>query len=122
MKIRFTTLLIVLIALLMTACTGGSGVAPEATDAPTAEPTDAPAITDEPTEVATTEPTEAAVEGFPVTVVDGLGNEVTVDAPPQRIASVTLGTDEILLDLVGPERLVGITYLASDETTSNIAT
>ena len=63
----------------------------------------------------------AAEEAFQATVVDGLGTEVTLDARPQRIASMTLGTDELLLDLVGPERLAAVTYLASDATTSNIA-
>ena len=41
--------------------------------------------------------------------------------PPQQIASVTLGSDEILLDLVGPDRLLGVTYFATDPTISNIA-
>ncbi len=63
-------------------------------------------------------PTE---EPFSASAVDGLGNEVTLNAKPQRIVSMTLGTDEILLDLVGPERLIAVTYLAADATTSNIA-
>lgn len=63
----------------------------------------------------------AGEEAFSVTVTDGLGNEVTLDARPMRIASATLGTDEILLDLVGPERLIAVTNLASDPTISNIA-
>lgn len=58
---------------------------------------------------------------FPRAVVDGLGREVTLDAPPQRIASVTLGSDEILLDLVGPERLLGVSYFADDAQISNIS-
>jgi iron complex transport system substrate-binding protein len=67
---------------------------------------------------ATPSPTE---EPFSAAVTDGLGAEIALSAKPQRIVSVTLGTDEILLDLVGPDRLVGVTYLASDATTSNIA-
>ncbi|WP_119066092.1 ABC transporter substrate-binding protein [Aggregatilinea lenta] len=58
---------------------------------------------------------------FPRTVVDGLGREVTLDAPPQRIASVTLGSDEILLDMIGPERLIGVSYFADDPQISNIS-
>ncbi|NLF76462.1 MAG: ABC transporter substrate-binding protein, partial [Chloroflexi bacterium] len=58
---------------------------------------------------------------FPRTVTDGLGRELTLDAPPERIASVALGSDEILLALVGPERLLGVTFLASDPAISNIA-
>jgi iron complex transport system substrate-binding protein len=67
------------------------------------------------------QPAQEVEEPFSVTVTDGLGNEVTLDAKPVRIASATLGTDEILLDLVGPERLVALTYLASDEAISNVA-
>ena len=58
---------------------------------------------------------------FPRTVVDGLGREVTLDAPPQRIASVSLGADEILLPLVGPERLLGVSYMAANPAISNVA-
>jgi iron complex transport system substrate-binding protein len=57
---------------------------------------------------------------FPRTVIDGLGREVVITAPPQRIASVTLGSDEILLDLVGPERLLGVSYFATNPAVSNI--
>jgi iron complex transport system substrate-binding protein len=57
---------------------------------------------------------------FPRTVIDGLGREVVIPAPPQQIASVTLGSDEILLDLVGPERLLGVSYFAKDPAISNI--
>jgi len=71
--------------------------------------------------LAPTQEPAAAGGDFPLTVTDALGNEVTIAAKPQRIISLTLGTDEILLALVGPERLIGVTYLASDETTSNIA-
>ncbi len=58
---------------------------------------------------------------FPRTVSDGLGRAVDVLAPPQRIASVTLASDEMLLDLVGAERLLGVTYLAREPAISNIA-
>ncbi|MBI4878107.1 MAG: ABC transporter substrate-binding protein [Planctomycetes bacterium] len=42
-------------------------------------------------------------------------------APPRRICSVTLATDEILADLVEPERVVGVTYLVDDPGISNVA-
>jgi iron complex transport system substrate-binding protein len=54
-------------------------------------------------------------------VIDDLGRAVEIPAPPQRIASVTLASDEILLDLVGPERLLGVTFFAADPAISNIA-
>lgn len=58
---------------------------------------------------------------FPRTVIDGLGREVVISEPPQRIASVTLGSDEILLEIIGPDRLLGVTYLATDPGISNVA-
>jgi iron complex transport system substrate-binding protein len=87
--------------------------------APTVSPIEAVTATVESTTV-TVGPT-ATPAAFPVTVKDGLGNEITLAQKPMRIVSATLGTDEILLDLVDPERLIGVTYLASDKTTSNIA-
>lgn len=63
-------------------------------------------------------PTE---EAFSVTLTDALGSEITLSKKPARIISLTLGTDEILLDLVGPERLTGVSYLAPTPEVSNIA-
>jgi iron complex transport system substrate-binding protein len=57
---------------------------------------------------------------FPRSVVDGLGREVVIPAPPQHIASVALTSDEILLDLVGPERLLGVSNFATNPAVSNI--
>lgn len=42
-------------------------------------------------------------------------------AVPQRIASLTLATDEMLAELVPPERVVSVTYLADDPGISNVA-
>ena len=58
---------------------------------------------------------------YPMTVVDGLGNTVLIEQAPQRIASLTLFTDEVLFDLVDGERLAAITFLAADEVFSNVA-
>lgn len=41
--------------------------------------------------------------------------------PPQRIVSLTLATDEVLLALVPPERIAALTYLADDPRYSNVA-
>ena len=88
--------------------------------APSATPT--LVLTALPGEQETEEPTvDPVVAAFPIQVTDALGNEFTVEQPPQRIISLTLGTDELLLALVGPDRLIGVTYLASDPSTSNIA-
>ncbi|MBI3805432.1 MAG: ABC transporter substrate-binding protein [Nitrospirae bacterium] len=39
---------------------------------------------------------------------------------PQRIVSLTLGTDEILFSLVDPKRIVAVTYLAVDPGVSHV--
>jgi iron complex transport system substrate-binding protein len=54
--------------------------------------------------------------GYPKTLVDPLGERVVLHAPPRRIVSIALSGDEILLELVRPERLVGVTYLVDDPT------
>jgi cobalamin transport system substrate-binding protein len=101
-----------LVLALLAGCAAPAATAPVATAAPTEVVTPLVEITQEPS---------ATPPAFPVTVTDGLGNDVTIQKNPVRIGSLTLGTDEVLLDLVGPERLIGVTYLASDKTTSNIA-
>jgi len=53
-------------------------------------------------------------EGFPRTVVDGLGKEIELLSPPQRIFSTALAIDNVLLALVEPERVVGVTRFAQD--------
>lgn len=58
---------------------------------------------------------------FPLTVTDANGDTMTLENPPQRIVSLTLGSDEILFSLVGKSRLVSLTRYADDEGISNIA-
>ena len=60
-------------------------------------------------------------QGFPRTITDGLGNEVTIPQKPQRIISLTLATDEILLSLVDTARARGVTYLAGDSMWTNVS-
>lgn len=55
------------------------------------------------------------------TVTDSLGNQVTLPVKPQRIVSLTLGTDEILIDLVNPDRIAALTYLSDDSGISHIS-
>lgn len=66
-------------------------------------------------------PATAQSGEWPRTVVDAAGTEVTLTAPPTRIASVTIASDEILLSLVDPERIIGVTTLALDPGISNVA-
>jgi iron complex transport system substrate-binding protein len=54
----------------------------------------------------------------------GCGASTPVPAPipqPQRIASLTLATDELLIELVPLERMAGVTYLVDDPQISNAA-
>lgn len=44
----------------------------------------------------------------------------SVPAPPRRIVSLTLATDEILAELVPMERIAGVTYLVDDPGISNV--
>ena len=53
-------------------------------------------------------------------VQDYQGNTVKLSGVPQRIVSLSLGTDEILLSLVNPGRIAALTYLAEDTELSNV--
>jgi iron complex transport system substrate-binding protein len=63
----------------------------------------------------------ASAVHFPLTVTDDAGTAVTLSAAPRRILSLTLASDEILLSLVDPSRLVGVTTYAADPAVSNVA-
>lgn len=54
-------------------------------------------------------------------VTDDMGTVVAFDTKPTRIASMTLSTDNILLGLVEPERVVCANNLVDDPISSNIA-
>ncbi len=66
-------------------------------------------------------PARAQEGTFPRTVTDGAGNKVTVNSRPVHILSATLASDEILLSLVDPARLVAVTANALDTSQSNVA-
>src|SRR5438128_2379394 len=42
-------------------------------------------------------------------------------APPRRIASLNLAADEMLVELVSPDRLVAVTSFSDDKSPSNVA-
>ncbi|WP_250655650.1 ABC transporter substrate-binding protein [Alkalimarinus coralli] len=65
-------------------------------------------------------PTSVKGAHFPKMLVDPIGEEYPLLRPPQRIVSVTLGTDEILSALVDSDRVSGVTHLADDPIMSNI--
>ena len=62
-----------------------------------------------------------AQQGFPLRVTDDTGAVVTLPAAPRRIVSLTLATDEMLMDLVDRARIQGVTNLAVDPAISNVA-
>lgn len=53
-------------------------------------------------------------------VTDSQGYTLTLPIKPQRIVSLSIATDEILMELVSPERIAALTYLAEDSGISNI--
>ena len=59
--------------------------------------------------------------GYPLTVTDDLGVRMTLQSKPKRIVSVTMFTDEVLLELVDSDRLIAVTTFAEDPAISNIA-
>ena len=57
---------------------------------------------------------------FPRELRDGNGEVFIVQAKPNRIASQTLGTDEILLTICEPSRIVALSSLAEDANYSSV--
>jgi len=55
------------------------------------------------------------------TFTDAKGHTLSVPAKPARIASVVLGVDENLLDLIDPSRIVAMTEISKDAYVSNVA-
>jgi len=53
-------------------------------------------------------------------LVDYKGNKVTLKEKPQRIASMSISTDEIIINLVAPERIAAVSYLADDPGISSV--
>jgi iron complex transport system substrate-binding protein len=62
-----------------------------------------------------------AQQGYPLTVSDDEGNRLAIPRRPQRIVSLTMFSDELLLELVGPPRLIAVTSFAADPAVSNIS-
>lgn len=62
----------------------------------------------------------ASAQEFPRTFTDFHGFEVTLPAPPQRIASQALPTDQFLFALLPPQRIVAVSDFAASPQYSNI--
>jgi iron complex transport system substrate-binding protein len=63
----------------------------------------------------------AQAGSWPRTITDDMGTSLKLAAKPQKIVSITLPTDEILLSLVAPSRLAAVTGFAEDPAVSNVA-
>jgi len=53
-------------------------------------------------------------------VTDSTGTVINFDKKPEKIISLSISTDEILIDLVDSKRIIAVTYLADDPEISNI--
>lgn len=65
--------------------------------------------------------TEVIGSDFPKRLIDPSGQALQLAGPPRRIASATLASDEMLAELVAPERVVAVTHLVDDAGISNVA-
>ena len=64
----------------------------------------------------------SATAAFPLKVTDATGTAITIKKKPQRIISMTLGTDEMLLSLTGKSNIAALSgKIAEDAGISNIA-
>ena len=57
---------------------------------------------------------------FPRAIRDSSGATLLIPRKPQRIVSQTLGTDEILLAICNPQRIVALSVLVDDPQYSNV--
>ena len=66
---------------------------------------------------------ETRIEGddFPKRLVDPIGRERVLAAPPRRIASAVLAGDEMLAALVPPQRVVSVTFYVDNASISAAA-
>jgi iron complex transport system substrate-binding protein len=70
---------------------------------------------------ATTQDGDTVQARFPLTLKDGSGFEMTIEAEPKKIVSLTLGSDEMLLGLVDKSRIAALTKYSDDSGISNVA-
>lgn len=89
-EIKLKKAILVLVTLLMVMAACSTPTQPPATELP--EPTAAP-----------------SASSFPLTVTDGVGNQVTIESEPERIISLAPSHTETLYALGLGERVVGVT-------------
>lgn len=64
---------------------------------------------------------ETTASNFPLTVKDAGGTEVVIEKAPEKIVSLTLGSDEMLLGLIDKARIIAATPYSVDAGVSNVA-
>jgi iron complex transport system substrate-binding protein len=64
--------------------------------------------------------TEIRGETYPLQLIDPIGRAQELAAPPQRIVSGVLASDEMLADMVDLTRICAVTYLVDDRGISNV--
>jgi iron complex transport system substrate-binding protein len=96
--------LLVTLVLAAAACSSG-GSTPTPTSSPTSRPTATP--TSSPTAKPTPAPTEPPA--YPLVLEDAEGTEITLEAEPERVVSLTPATTELLFALGDGAKLVGRT-------------
>ena len=99
--------------------------------APTAAPTAAPQPTNTPVPTATPAPTEVPYPSVPGIVdpsntgwpreVETSEGKITLEGPPQRILTYSLGHDEMVLALAPPERIAALGKFTGNPSYSNVA-
>ncbi len=99
--------------------------------APTVAPTAAPQPTNTPNPTATPAPTEVPYPAVPGIVdpsnhgwpreVETSEGKITLEGPPQRILTYSLGHDEMALALVPPERIAALGKFTGNPSYSNVA-
>jgi iron complex transport system substrate-binding protein len=105
---RTLSLIGILLAVLLAACSAAPAVTLTATPAPSpaaTAPSQAAVATPAPTAAPSATPTPAAA--FPVTITDDEGTAVTIPAEPRRIVSLTPAITETLFALGVGDRIVG---------------
>ncbi len=70
---------------------------------------------------ATTSNTSATTTKYPLTLKDASGTSVTISNKPTKIASMQLGTCEMLLSLVDKSAIASMTHYVDDVNVSNVA-
>ena len=104
-RIHILLALVLAFSLFVTACTSPVP-APTATPVPTDTPIPVPTATPKPTD--TPAPTEPP-SPYPMTITDGAGREVTIEAEPQAIVSLAPSNTEVLYALGLGDSIVGVT-------------